>query len=188
MDALLSTMLACLLCEIGRSSQRLSLALALRFARNRSVLAGLGFAALANASLSAGAGWYISRLITTDARSLLLAFAIIAAGAGLLLTARKPDLLEHWRTGAFATTLLGLFILGFGDAAQFIIVGIAARMADPVPAAIGGTLGIFIACAPVIILRNPILKPAVVTGSRRTIGAIFIIVGSVLGLSAVELI
>src|SRR4051812_44996214 len=122
MDALLSTLLACLLCEIGGSGQSLSLALAQRFARNRSVLAGLGFSALANASLSAGAGWYISKLMTTDARSLLLALAILAAGAALLLAVRKPDLLERWRTGPFTTTLLGLFILGFGDAAQFMIV------------------------------------------------------------------
>ncbi|AUW56851.1 hypothetical protein C1T17_00935 [Sphingobium sp. SCG-1] len=188
MDALLSTLLACLLCEIGGGSQRLAMALAQRFARNRAILAGVAIAALANAIISAGAGWYISTLLSTDARSLLLAVAIGSAGAGLLLKARQPDLLERWRTGPFTTTLLGISILSFGDAAQFIIVGIAARMADPVPAAVGGCLGIFMACVPVVITRHPLAKTSVLAAVRRITGATFIIIGSVLGLSATGLL
>lgn len=188
MDALLSALLACLLCETGGGSQRLALALARRFDRDAAILAGLGAAALANAVISAGAGWYISGLISTDARSLLLAFAIVSAGAGLLLKVGQPDLLERWRTGPFTTAFLGLLILGFGDAAQFVIVGIAARMADPVPAAIGGALGIVVACTPVIVLRHPMANPRFLTGVRGAAGAIFVIIGAVLGLSAVKLI
>ena len=67
----------------------------------------------------------------------MLAVALILQGGGALLPVKAPDPLRGWRTGAIATTMLGLFILAFGDGIQFIVVALALRSAVPMLAARG---------------------------------------------------
>lgn len=188
MDALLSAFLVCLLCEFGGSTQRLALALAQRFRRDAAILIGILCAALANAALSSIAGRYVAASIGPDARSLLLAVALLSAGVGMIFKGRKPDLLDNWRTNAFTTALLGAFILGFGDSAQFMIFGIVTKMADPAMAVIGGALGTVFACLPVVVLRKAIAGPRVTMALRRTGAVIFITTGAILGLTATKLL
>lgn len=189
MDALLSAFLACLLCEVGGANQRLTLALARRFERDGPVILGIACAAAANATVSAAGGWFLSKLIAADARSLFLGASLFLAGAGLMIQVKEPNPLAGWRSGAFMTTILGLFILGFGDGAQFVIAGIATRTADPVMAAIGGTLGVFAACLPIAILRQPLPSTAkAATMIRWAGGGILMVLGAVLGLTATQLL
>ncbi|MDX3908361.1 MAG: TMEM165/GDT1 family protein [Sphingobium sp.] len=188
MDALLSALLACLLCELGGANQQLALALSKRFERDGLVLAGICCAALLNAALSAIGGAYVSILVNADARTLLLAFSLILGGLQMLMTVKQPDRLEGWRIGPFATALFGTFILGFGDAAQFIVFGLASRMSNPAFAAIGGALGVIIACAPVVILRTPLFPLASTASLRRGGGGLFTMVGAILGLSALKIL
>lgn len=187
MDALLSALLVCLLCEVGGANQQLTLALARRFDRDSPVVAGIACAAFANAAISATSGWFISTMISADARSLFLALSLLFAGAGLMVAAKRPDELSGWRTGAFTTTALGLFILGFADGAQFVILGIATRTGDPIMATIGGGLGVFVACLPVALLRQPV-PPRLSTIVRRVGGGVLLLIGAALGLSAVKLL
>lgn len=189
MDALLSALLACLLCEVGGANQQLTLALARRYERDGPVIAGIACAAAANAAMSAASGWFLSKLIAADARSLFLGVSLFVAGAGLMMQAKQPNPLIGWRAGAFMTTMLGLFILGFADGAQFVVAGIATRTADPVMAALGGTLGMFAACLPVALLRQPVPRPVrLATIVRRTGGGILMLVGTILGLTATQLL
>lgn len=188
MDALLPALLACLLCEIGGGNQMLSLALAERFARDGALIAGISLAAITNAALSAAGGWFISLLIAQDARSLFLALALMLGGAGLLMPIRRPDLLEKWRIGPFLTASLGVFILGFGDSAQFIIMGLSNHTADPIFAAVGGAIGTMIACISVVILRQPILSHRTARWLRRIGGGILLSIGAIMALSAIRLL
>ena len=104
------------------------------------------------------------------------------------MQAKQPNPLAGWRTGAFITTSLGLLILGFADGAQFVIAGVATRTADPVMAAIGGALGVFAACLPVALLRQPVPGSAWSTIVRRTGGGMLMSVGAILGLMATALL
>src|SRR3546814_543535 len=147
-----------LLAETGDRGQLLAHALAERFRRDGAVIAGIVAAALANAAIGAAAGAFIAPMLGTDGRLLFLALALIFLAAGMFWPTKQPDPLANWRLGPFLTSALGLFILGIGDGAQFLILGIAVRTADPFLAAAGGAIGIIAPPVPVILLRGPPFK------------------------------
>src|SRR3546814_18233614 len=101
---------------------------------------------------------FIAPMLGTDGRLLFLALALIFLAAGMFWPTKQPDPLANWRLGPFLTSALGLFILGIGDGAQFLILGIAVRTADPFLAAAGGAIGIIAPPVPVILLRGPPFK------------------------------
>ncbi|WP_242127515.1 TMEM165/GDT1 family protein [Sphingobium sp. Sx8-8] len=158
MDALLIGLLGCLLGEMGDKGQWLALALARRFERRGAVIAGLAAAAAANAALGAMTGAFLAPMLGSDARLLFLALALLFLAGGMVWPVKPPDPLDNWRIGPFLTTMLGLFILGFGDGTQFLVLGIAVRTADPILAATGGAIGMFAAWLPVVLLRERFFK------------------------------
>lgn len=183
MDALLPAFVAALLAEFGDKSQLLVLALAAHFGRTRSVLAGVAIAAAANAALAAFAGNLLASLMTPEARGLLLALALVFAGAGALLPVRAPDV-ARWRIGAFASSFLAFLILAFGDKTQFVTAAIAARTASPILAACGATAGVVVASGAALALA-PQLPLARI---RRGVAAIFLLGGLFSGIAALRLI
>lgn len=187
MDAFLIALLGCLLGEIGDKSQLLVLALAVRYDRNGAVIAGIIAAAVANAALSATAGAYLGPMLGADARLLFLALSLLFLGAGMVWRVKAPDPLAGWPIGAFLTTTLGLFILGFGDGPQFLILGIATHSANPVLAAIGGATGVIAASVPVVLLRARILAVLPVRAIRLGGGSLLMLAGAVAALSALSL-
>ncbi|WP_420143157.1 TMEM165/GDT1 family protein [Sphingobium sp.] len=184
MDALLLALIGCLLGEIGDKGQWLVLALATRYDRNGAIIAGIIVAAVANAAISAFAGGWIGPMLGADARLLFMALSVLFLGAGLFWPVRPPDPLARWPLGAFLTSAIGLFILFLGDGPQFLILGIATRTADPVLAGAGGALGIIAALVPVVLLRGQIMAMLPVRAIRRTGGALLLIIGACLALSA----
>ncbi|KEQ54494.1 TMEM165/GDT1 family protein [Sphingobium chlorophenolicum] len=187
MDALLIALLGCLLGEIGDKGQWLTLALAQRFRRDGAVIAGIVAAAVANAAIGAAAGAFLMRMLGSDARLLFLALALIFLGGGMLWPVGRPDPLANWRLGPFLTTALGLFILGFGGGAQFLILGIAVRTADPLLAAAGGAMGIVAATAPVVLLRERLFKMLPISVIRRGGGILVLLIGLAAAVSALNL-
>jgi putative Ca2+/H+ antiporter (TMEM165/GDT1 family) len=187
MDALLLALLGCLAGEIGDKSQLLVLALATRYDRNGALIAGIVAAAVANAALSAAAGAWIGPMMGSDARLLFLGLSVLFLGAGMLWRVSPPDPLAGWPTGAFLTTTLGLFILGFGDGPQFLILGIAVRTGDPVLAGVGGAIGVIAALVPVVLLRERLLALPLRL-IRGATGGLLLVVGALLGLSATSLL
>lgn len=187
MDALLIALLGCLLAEIGDKGQLLVLALANRFQRNGAVIAGIVLAALANAALAAAAGAFIAPMLGSDARLLFLALALLFLGIGMIWPVKPPDPLASWRIGPLLTTALGLFILGFGDGAQFLILGIATRTADPVLAAIGGAAGIIIASVPIVLLRDRLFRVLPLRAIRVVSGLLLLLIAMAVAVSALHL-
>ncbi|MGE4321400.1 MAG: TMEM165/GDT1 family protein [Sphingobium sp.] len=188
MDALLTALLGCLIGEMGDKSQLLVLALAARYNRDGAVIAGIVVAAFANSAISATAGAFIGPMLGSDARLLFMALAFLFLGGGMLWPVKPPDPLAGWPLGAFITTFLGLFILGFGDGAQFLILGLATRMADPALAAIGGAIGIILASLPVVLLRGQFLSVMPLRLIRRCGAAIMLLVGVISMLTALHLV
>ena len=153
MDALLSTFFSVFLAEMGDRTQILAAALALRYHRNGAIIAGLACATLLNCALSAVGGSVIDQWISETALKLFAGLAYIFAGAGMLMWRRTVDPLTSWKTPAFLTAFLGLFILEFGDKSQFIIAAQSARTPFWGMAAAGGFVGIMAATIPAILLR-----------------------------------
>ena len=146
MDALLIAFFLSLIAESGGRLPMLFRALHARYRSGAAVIAGMILAVGANAAIAAWAGAAVGNMLTPEARSLLLALALAWAGAGLLFAARPPDELAGWRTGAFLTSMAGLFILGFGESGSFLIAGVAVSRADPWMAGAGGMAGGAVAC------------------------------------------
>lgn len=188
MDALLTALLGCLLGEMGDASQLLVLALATRFRRDGAIFAGVAVAAIANAAISATAGAFIAPMLASNARVLFLALATLFLGIGMLVKLKRPDTLDNWTLGAFPTAALGLFILGFGDGPQFLILGIATRTADPVMAAIGGATGVILGALPVILLRDRFTGHGALRWIRLSGAATMLLIGALLGLSALQIL
>ncbi|KQM97812.1 hypothetical protein ASE85_13045 [Sphingobium sp. Leaf26] len=188
MDALLIALLGCLLGEMGDKSQLLVLALATRYNRNGAIIAGICIAAIANAAISAFAGAWIGPMLGSDARLLFMALSVLFLGAGFFWPVRQPDPLTGWRLGAILTTAIGLFILGFGDGPQFLILGIATRTADPWLAGIGGALGVIAALVPVVLARDRLLAVLPLRAIRWSGGVLMLITGALMALSAVGLL
>ncbi len=154
MDALLSTLLSVFLAEMGDRTQILAAALALRYHKNGAVLAGLAGATLLNCGISAAGGSVIDSWISEAPLKLFAGLAYIFVGAGMLMWRRKVDPLTEWKTPAFLTAFLGLFILEFGDKSQFIVAAQAARTPFWPMAAVGGFVGIMAATIPAVIWRE----------------------------------
>jgi Ca2+/H+ antiporter, TMEM165/GDT1 family len=188
MDALLSTALSVLFAEMGDRGQILAAALALRFHDDRRVLAGLTLATIINCTISAVAGSMIDGWISEEPMRLFTALAYIFAGAGMLAWRRKVELLSGWKTGAFLTSLLGLFILQFGDKSQFLIAASAANYELWGFALLGGILGILLACVPAVLLREKLADAIPIGLLRRIAGAVMLIWGLYLALGAFKLI
>jgi Ca2+/H+ antiporter, TMEM165/GDT1 family len=154
MDALLATFLSVFLAEMGDRTQILAAALALRYHKNGSILTGLACATLLNCAISAAGGSVIDSWISEAPLRLFAGMAYIFAGAGMLMWRRKVDPLTGWKTPAFVTAFLGLFILEFGDKSQFIIAAQAARTPFWPMTAIGGFIGILAATIPAVLMRE----------------------------------
>ncbi|WP_030540780.1 TMEM165/GDT1 family protein [Sphingobium sp. DC-2] len=187
MDALLTALLGCLLGGIGDKSQLLALMLSARFRSDGAVIAGAALAVAANATLAAFAGALIGPMLGSQARLLFLALALLMLGGGMLWPVKQPDPLADWPTGPFLTSALGLFILGFGDGPQFLILGIAARTADPVLAGLGGALGMMAALIPAILLRDQLTRAIPLRAIRIGGAAIFLASGLGAAVSALGL-
>ncbi|SIN60035.1 Putative Ca2+/H+ antiporter, TMEM165/GDT1 family [Parasphingorhabdus marina DSM 22363] len=184
MDAFLTSLFALAIAEFGDRPQILCAALVIRFGRVQPVVWGLALATLVNCLLSAWAGSQVNQWISEEPVRLFYALSLLLAGVAMLAWRRPVDLLENWSTGAFWTSFLGLFILQFGDKGQFILAATAARTDAWIFAAIGGWIGVMLACLPAIILQERLAQAVPVVAMRKTGGTVLVAIGIILAMSA----
>lgn len=185
MEALVTAFAAAFLGEWGDKTQLVVAMLAATTRKPGQVLIGLVLAALASNAAAAYAGAYIATTINIRAMTLLTALALLfAAGSGLLMrrdpapaTARAP--------------LLTAFILclaaEFGDRTQFTTFALAGRMGSAPLAAAGATAAILAACLPAAMLGTSFRKTIPLRPIRYTVAALFLIVGFIAAVKALQL-
>lgn len=187
MDALLIALLASAFAEMGDRTQLLAMALALRSRNDGAVLSGIALATIANCALSSTAGWLLAGMLGSSARTLFFALPFLFAGAGLLMRPKRPEDVKVGRLGVFLTVFFAFFVLEFGDKSQFIVAGTAVRTADPVMAAVGASVGILLALSPAVLLRQQFFSAFPIAIVRKGAGAVFLVIGSLLAISALGL-
>ena len=187
MDALLTTFVAALLAEWGDRTQLFVVVLAARYGRAAPILAGLAIAALANSLIAAIGGTLISDLVNTRALTLLVALALLFAGVGSVIRRKPPDMGAGWRTSAFLTAAICLFLLEFGDKTQFLTFALAARFDSVALASAGAAAGIVAANVPAAILGERLRDTMPLTPLRYGIAAVFLITGFIVAVKALEL-
>jgi putative Ca2+/H+ antiporter (TMEM165/GDT1 family) len=188
METLVPAFVAVLLAQIFDPPARLAAVLSDRFGTKGRVIAGLMLAQIAGFALAAAGGALLTPGMSSNARGLLLAVSLMFAGAGGFLRPRLADRLASWRVGSFATALLGVFILAFGDRSQFLVAAFAAWGASPVLAATGASVAAAAAGGVAVMLGErawcgwPRRDAA-----RIGVAAVLLIVGVVLALRALRL-
>lgn len=187
MDALLTAFVGALLAEWGDRTMLFVIVLAARFRTAGPILAGLAVAALLNGAVAAVGGVWVHDHVPTRALSLLVALALLMAGAGSLLRRRPPDMAARWRTGAFLTAAASLTLLEIGDKTQFLTFALAARFDSVALTLAGATAGILIANAPAAVLGGTLQKSVPVQPMRYAIAALFIVAGLWIAVKALEL-
>lgn len=187
MDALMAALVAALLIHATDRTPWLIAGLGARYRQHALVLVGAVAALAIVNALAAVGGAVIAPRLTPNARALFLALALGAAAFGCLAALKPPESLAGWRTGPFATPLIGMLTLGFGSA-QFVTMALALRVGEPVFAAVGATIG-----GAVVIGAALALAEAGVTSLRRrsvrlAAGALLGVAASIAALSALRLI
>jgi putative Ca2+/H+ antiporter (TMEM165/GDT1 family) len=184
----MAALVAAALIQVGDRPAWLAAILADRFRAPVTVVAMAALAIAAASALAVVGGMLVAPYLTPEAKAAFLALALVLQGGGALFPAKAPDRLDGWRIGAAATSLLGLFILAFGDGLQFVVVALAARAAVPWLAAVGATLGAVAVIAPAALLGERDWCRLPLAGVRRAIAVLFLIGGVVLALGGVGLI
>ena len=184
MDAALITFISVFLAEMGDRTQILAAVLALRYHKNNAIIAGLACATLLNCAISAAGGSVIDSWISEQPVKLFAGLAYVFAGAGMLFWRRNVDPLLSWKTPAFLTAFLGLFILEFGDKSQFIIAAQSARTPFWGITSVAGFLGIMAATVPAVILRDKLAKIVPLKPLRWVSGVLLMIWGFMLATQA----
>lgn len=188
MEALLPAFIAAALGEWGDKTQLLLVALSARYGRPAPLLAGVALAALAGSLIAAFGGILIHGTVTLRALSLLVALSLLFAGVAAFIGRKTPAYAATLGGPAMAAAAFGFFLAEFGDRTQFITFALAARYDSLLLAATGATLGIVAASVPAAILGPELARALPVRAIRYGGGASFLVVGVVVGLSALRLV
>jgi putative Ca2+/H+ antiporter (TMEM165/GDT1 family) len=152
------------------------------------LLIGVALAALAGSLLAGFGGTLINGTVTLRAISLLVAVALVFAGAAAFIGAKTPGYAQTIRGPAIAVAAFGFFLAEFGDRTQFITFAIAARYDSLLLPATGATLGILAASVPAAVLGPELARVLPVKAIRFGGGALFLLFGLMIGLNALRLI
>lgn len=187
MDALLPVFVVAGLAEVGDRTQLLAILLAGHFRKPLPVLAGIAVAALANSLLASFGGTMLRGQIDHRSIALMLAAALVLAGAGAFWRPKPALLSGYGPIGAFGTATLGFFILEFGDKTQFLTMAFAARMGSFLLTGFGAACGILLANVPAVLLASEFPRLVPVRPLRVGIGILFMIVGAVAAIGALRI-
>lgn len=158
-----------------------------RHVSKRAVIAATAIALAAGNALGVVGGVLVAPLLSPNARDLLLALALLSAGVSAVRPPKRAAP-RPWRLGAFASSLLAIALLGFGDRMQFITATLAARSTTPALAALGATIGALAVNVPAILLGERWLRKMPATAMRLAAAAVLTIAGAVQALAALRLI
>jgi putative Ca2+/H+ antiporter (TMEM165/GDT1 family) len=165
--------------EMGDKTQLLALALASRYRRPWVVMAGILVATLANHTLAASAGSWISGHVPGRVMAGVLAVTFVAFGLWTLV----PDTLESGerseRFGPFVTTVVLFFLAEMADKTQLATVALAAEFRSVGLVTLGTTLGMLAADGLAVFLGDRLAAHVPMKVVRRVAAGLFFVFGAV---------
>ena len=188
MDSLLPAFIAILLASGTDRSAWLAAIMGDRYTGVAGVLIGFVIAQIVLAGVAVAGAFVLRPMMSDEARDLLSALALLSAGGGMMLRGKAPDRMERWRLGAVGTSALGGLSLGFGERAQFLLFALAVAGAYPVLSGVGGSIGYMVALAPAAVLGEAQWCALPRRAFGIVAGAVFIVTGAIVALSALRLI
>lgn len=153
MHAFLASLTTVAIAEMGDRTQLLLLMLAARHRRPWPILGGMVLGTIASAALAAFIGERIGHAVSARVVDLTVGISLIA----MALWELKPERAREQdgrvrRGGIFWTTFVAFSIAEFGDKTQIATAVLAAAYRNFASVVAGSTVGMFIACAPVVLI------------------------------------
>jgi hypothetical protein len=186
MPAFFLTMLAAAMASFGGRDYRLVAHLSYRLGASPVLLAVAWTAAAITAVLAGLAGMSLAALLSSHARAMLVAIALVLAAAELAWPWQSRLAAEPTRS-SFAI-LLVLVAAQIGDGARFLILAITIATGAPWLAMFGGTVG---SVAILTLAWNPGAQPSIapfMRWARRGLALLLLLAGIIIGIFARGLI
>ena len=170
------------LAEMGDRTQLLAIMLASRYRRPVPILLGILVATIANHSLAALAGFYLSSILQAAWFKYAVSISFIAMALWALVPDKEDDDEDkprRWRMGVFLTTLVSFFLVEIGDKTQVATVALAARYHDVLVVAAGTTTGMMLANLPAVFLGHAVTRVLPINALRVAAAVLYLILGVV---------
>ena len=186
-EAFFASLSAIGIAEIGDRTQVLALVFAARLRRPWPILAGVLCAALASNVIAALIGERLGRFLTPVRLNALV-------GASLTVMAlwelRGEDVsvksAAQSRGSAFWAAFAGIFIAEIGDKTQIATAVLAAAYSNLIAVIGGATVGMLLACAPVVFLGRTLSARVPLKAIHYLASALFLVLGAVFFLRACQ--
>jgi putative Ca2+/H+ antiporter (TMEM165/GDT1 family) len=185
MDSLMAALVAALLIRASDPSIGLVAAMGERSQRTAATLGAVWLAVAVTQGVAAAAGILVSSHLSPNAARLLFAMALIAAGA-TAFSKPKPIAVGSIRYPLLAT-VGRLVASGLGDRCSFATFAIAAG-GVPALAGVGGAIGSGVVLSAAAIAGTALVDQAPRRAIAIALGAVLVIAGAWIGLSALRLI
>ena len=170
------------LAEMGDRTQLLAIMLASRYRRPLPILLGILVATIANHSLAALAGFYLSSILQAAWFKYAVSISFIVMALWALVPDKEDDdenKPRRWRMGVFLTTLVSFFLVEIGDKTQVATVALAARYHDVLVVAAGTTTGMMLANIPAVFLGHAVTRVLPINALRIAAAVLYLILGVV---------
>ncbi len=172
--------------EMGDKTQLLALTLASRYRRPWIVMAGILVATLANHTLAAGLGSWISSHVPPRVMAAVLAATFVGFGLWTLV----PDTLDEdarpARFGPFLTTVVLFFLAEMADKTQLATVALAAEFRSVGLVTLGTTLGMLASDGLAVFLGDRLAARVPMKVLRGIAAALFFAFGAASGWAALR--
>jgi putative Ca2+/H+ antiporter (TMEM165/GDT1 family) len=175
----ISTLLVAL-AEMGDRTQLLAIMLASRFRKPMPILIGIFAATIANHTLAAVAGFYISSLLSALWFKYAVSISFIAMAVWALFPDKESEggSAERLGTlGVFLATAVSFFLVEIGDKTQIATAALAARFHDVLLVAAGTTTGMMAANIPAVFLGHSVTRILPIRYLRLAAAALYFVLG-----------
>jgi Ca2+/H+ antiporter, TMEM165/GDT1 family len=169
------------LAEIGDKTQLLSLILAARYRKPKTIVMGVLTATLVNHAAAGGLGTWLSQTLSPAILNWAVVASFVLMGGWVLVPDRlDPSEVRESRIpmGVFGTTVVAFFIAEMGDKTQIATIALAARFQQFYAVVGGTTLGMMIANVPVIYFGNRFADRLPARTVHIIAGLMFVILGA----------
>jgi len=164
--------------EMGDKTQLLALTLASRYRRPWVVMAGILVATLANHTLAAGAGSWISAHVPPRVMAGVLAATFVAFAIWTLVPDTLDEEARPARFGPFLTTAVLFFLAEMADKTQLATVALAAEFRSVGLVTLGTTLGMLASDGLAVFLGDRLAARAPMKVLRGVAAALFLAFGA----------
>ncbi len=172
--------------EMGDKTQLLALTLASRYRRPWLVMAGILVATLANHTLAAGVGSWVSAHVPPRVMAGVLAATFIGFGLWTLV----PDTLDEDARpdpfGPFLTTVVLFFLAEMADKTQLATVALAARFHSVGLVTLGTTVGMLASDGLAVFLGDRLAARVQMKVLRATAAGLFFVFGAASAWAAIS--